>query len=504
MISATTLACGRLQRTALVSVLFLACSALQAAAPATAAKSASATAAQPESRRIAQSGMTAQYTGDFDVMAQHRMIRLLAPYGRTSYFIDRGVPRGIAQEIATLLEKELNRQLKTKLANQIHVAVVPTSRDQLESALLQGKGDIIAAGVTVTPEREKVADFTVPTKADVKQIVVTGPGAPDLASLDDLSGKDVSVRAGGIEFQSLEKLNETFQQQGKAPVRIRSVPATLEDEDILEMANAGLLPIVVVNEFYADFWKQLLPNVKPYPQLAVREEGALAWAVRKNSPRLLALLNPIVKANAEGTLFGNSVLRKYLKDTKVVKNATSSAELQKFNDLVSIFRRYSDQYGVDYLLMMAQGYQESRLDQQAKSQVGAIGVMQLMPATGKDMRVGDITQVDPNIQAGVKYMRFMMDQYFKDEPMDRLNKGLFAFASYNAGAGRIRQLRREAAAKGLDPNVWFNNVERVVAARIGRETVTYVSNIYKYYVAYTMVVEEAEEKAKARGEAVKK
>lgn len=154
--------------------------------------------------------------------------------------------------------------------------------------------------------------------------------------------------------------------------------------------------------------------------------------------------------------------------------------------------------------MMAQGYQESRLDQQAKSPVGAIGVMQLMPATGQDMKVGDIKQTDPNIEAGVKYMRFMMDQYFKDEPMDRLNKGLFAFASYNAGAGRIRSLRREAAKKGLDPNVWFNNVERVVAAKIGRETVTYVSNIYKYYVAYTLVVEEMAEKAKAKGEAVKR
>ena len=121
--------------------------------------------------------------------------------------------------------------------------------------------------------------------------------------------------------------------------------------------------------------------------------------------------------------------------------------------------------------MAAQGYQESRLDQSARSPVGAIGVMQVMPATGKDLNVGRHQQLEPNIHAGVKYMRFMMDKYFKDEPMDPLNKTLFAFASYNAGPTRVRQLRDEAAKRGLDPNVWFGNVERIAAEGIGRETV---------------------------------
>ena len=148
--------------------------------------------------------------------------------------------------------------------------------------------------------------------------------------------------------------------------------------------------------------------------------------------------------------------------------------------------------------MAAQGYQESGLDNSVKSPVGAIGVMQVMPATGNDLKVGDISQLEPNIHAGVKYMRWMIDEHFKDEPMDRLNKGLFAFASYNAGPGRIRQLRHEAEKRGLDPNVWFGNVEQVVSERIGRETVTYVSNIYKYYVAYRMVMEEQERRDAAK------
>jgi len=213
---------------------------------------------------------------------------------------------------------------------------------------------------------------------------------------------------------------------------------------------------------------------------------------------VIAELNAIIKAYGMGTVFGNVLLSKYLKNAKFVKSATSEAELRKFQELIALFRKYGNQYNVDYLLMMAQGFQESRLDQSVKSRVGAVGVMQVMPSTGKELKVGDIGQIDPNINAGVKYVRFMIDTYFKDEPMDDLNKGLFAFASYNAGPGRIRQLRKLAATRGLNPNVWFNNVERVVAEKIGRETVTYVSNIYKYYVAYTLTLEEMAEKAKAK------
>jgi len=438
-----------------------------------------------------------RWTGDFDGMVERRRIRILAPYSRTFYFVDKGEPHGIAQDVAVLLEKAVNAKLKTGNANKVFVVVIPTSRDALYDALVQGRGDVIVAGITMTPERAQLVDFTAPTKTQVKQIVVTGPGAPSLATLDDLAGQEVAVRDQSIQFESLRQLNAAFQRQGKAPVRIRTVPSVLEDEDILEMTNAGLLKTVVVDDHYATFWQQILPAITPHPGIVVRDQGALAWAVRKDSPKLLAMLDPFVKANAEGTLTGNLLLRKYLKDTKTVKDATSQAQLQKFDDLVGLFRKHAADYSVDYLLMMAQGYQESQLDQTVKSRVGAIGVMQVMPATGKELDVGDIRKIDPNIEAGVKYMRFMIDQYYKDEPMDELNKGLFAFASYNAGPNRIRQLRKEAAARGLDPNVWFNNVERVVAEKIGRETVTYVSNIYKYYIAYTLVMQERQEKEKA-------
>jgi membrane-bound lytic murein transglycosylase MltF len=220
--------------------------------------------------------------------------------------------------------------------------------------------------------------------------------------------------------------------------------------------------------------------------------------VRKNSPKLMAELNGFIARYPEGSLQRNVLLQKYLKNVKYAKAATSSADVAKFRRTVDFLRKYSAQYKLDYLLMAAQGYQESQLDQSKKSPVGAVGVMQVMPATGAEMQVGDIRKLDANVHAGVKYIRFMMDHYYANEPMNDLNKALFTFASYNAGPGRIRQLRDRAAAPGLDSNKWFNNVEILAAENIGRETVQYVSNIYKYYLAYKLLIERSQKRSEAK------
>jgi membrane-bound lytic murein transglycosylase MltF len=204
-----------------------------------------------------------------------------------------------------------------------------------------------------------------------------------------------------------------------------------------------------------------------------------------------------VARHAQGTTLGNTILARYLKNAKYVKDAASESERQKFLALMQFFQAYGDQYDVDWLLMAAQGYQESQLNQAVRSPVGAIGVMQVMPATGKELGVGDIREVEANIHAGVKYMRWMIDQYYGKEPMTKLDKALFAFASYNAGSGRISQLRKEAVKRGLDPNVWFHNVEYVAAEKIGAETVTYVGNIYKYYIAYRLIMDARAARAQA-------
>jgi membrane-bound lytic murein transglycosylase MltF len=400
----------------------------------------------------------------------------------------------VVYDYGQLVEERLNQHFKTGANNKVHVVFIPLPRDMLLSALVDGKVDLVAAQVTVRPDLQKYIDFTNPTRTNISQILVTGPGAPAIASVDDLSGKEVFARDKSTYYQSLAALNEKFKAQGKPPVEIQVAPANLEDDDLLEMVNAGLIPAIVVDDYLANFWKKVFPNLVVHEGVAVRTGGAIAVAVRKNSPQLLHALNTFMKKNGLGTLFGNQIQRKYLVNTTYAKSATSEAERKKFQAVIQFFKKYSDQYDLDFLLMAAQGYQESQLNQDAKSQVGAIGIMQVMPATGKELNVGDITQMEANIHAGVKYIRSMQDRYFKDEPMDALNKELFTFAAYNAGPARIRQLRKEAEKRGLDPNVWFGNVEEIASERIGRETVAYVANIYKYYIAYRLIAENAAQK----------
>jgi membrane-bound lytic murein transglycosylase MltF len=441
-----------------------------------------------------------QWTGDLDGMLKRRRIRVLVPYSRTLYFVDRGQPRGLAYDAFKLFEDDLNKHLK-KGHVRVHVVFLPDSRGELITALREGRGDVAMGYVTITPERRSQVDFSIPTVKNVSEIVVTAPGEAPVATAQDLSGREVYLRKDSSYYGSVDKLNAELKKAGKPPVKIRVAPDNLEAEDILEMVNAGLVPATIVDDNRARFWKQVFTNITLHPGAALRTGGELGWMFRKNSPLLKKEIDAFLERYPEGSATRNTLFQKYLKNTKYVKNATSKEERAKFEHAVALFRKYCDQYDMDTLLMAAQGYQESRLDQSARSPVGAVGVMQVMPATGKELNVGDIGQIDSNIHAGVKYVRFMLDKYYGKEPMDALNKGLFTFASYNAGPGRIAQLRKVAKERGLDPNVWFNNVELIASEKIGRETVTYVSNIYKYYLAYQLVVEQQKEREKAREEA---
>lgn len=429
------------------------------------------------------------WKGDLDGMIKRRIVRVLIPYNKTLYFLDKGgQQRGFMYDMMTAFEQDLNKQVAAKHL-KIHFIFIPTARDRLISELIAGRGDIIAADFTVTPERKKLIDFSTPIAKGVKEVMVTSSKSPALSSLDDLSGKTVFVNPSTSYYENLKALNVNLAKQKKPPIKIQEAPGTFETEDALEMANADLISITVSDLYLANFWKNIFSNIRIYDNLVLHSDGEIAFGIRKNSPELKKALDAFAEKNKIGSNFGNQKLQSYLKSIKWVKNATDPKELKKFHTLANVFQKYSNDYHIDWLLMTAQGYQESRLDQSKKSKVGAIGVMQIMPATGKELKVGDINRVENNINGGVKYIRFLIEKYYNQDQISDLNKVLFAFAAYNAGPARIQQLRTEAEKRGLNPNVWFDNVERIAAERIGNETVQYVSNIYKYSVAYKLVLD---------------
>ncbi|SLM48757.1 Lytic transglycosylase [Nitrospira japonica] len=452
---------------------------------------------------LVQSSILRPWTGDLDGMVERRVIRALVAPSRTSYWLNGARQTGAEYELLKAFQEEINAKYQSRNKHiLVHVVFIPTSRDQLIPALLEGRGDIAAGILTVTPERLEKVDFGEPFFRGVKEIVVTGPASPNITSLSDLSGKEVFVRKSSSYWSHLERLNEQFAQEQKAPVILKPAPEDLQDDDLLEMVNAGLVEIIVVDRYQALLWSKVFKKLVAHKGVVLNAGGDFAWMLRKDSPKLKAEIDEFAKKYGRKSEFGNALVKKYGGDgnPRIVKQATSGTEIKKFSKTVDLFRKYGAQYEMDYLLMIAQGYQESLLDQNARSNVGAVGVMQLMPATGNEMKTGDITQLEPNIHAGIKYVRYIRDQFFENEDMDSRNKILFSFAAYNAGPARVQKLRKEAEKRGLNPNVWFNNVELIAARRIGEETVTYVANIYKYYIAYKLVEEQRAEKEKRRAD----
>ena len=437
-------------------------------------------------------------TDDLDAMLKGRNIRALVIINPVDFFYSSGHPMGVTYEALRELESYVNTKYKTGTF-QVKVSFIPLRPDELEAALMQGVGDIVAYPLIVTPERQQKVAFTVPLRSDVKQVIVSGPNFGALSSVDELSGKEVFVNPLTVVYQDLEGVNDNLKKTGKPPIVIKTADKYLLDDDLVQMVNAGLIPATVMRSARASLWSQVLPNIKVHEDIVIASGQQTAWAVRKDNPELKQLLDEFITPRAVGTSFGNTLTRRYLQNTKWVKNSTSPEEMKKFEALSAIFKQYAGQYDFDYLMIMAQGYQESLLDQSKRNPSGSVGIMQVIPknAAASPINIPNVMTTDKNIEAGVKMLRDIEDRYFDDPKLNPVDKTLMVFASYNAGPNRIARLRMQAADNGLDPNKWFGNVELMVAKDVGQETVNYVSNIYKYYVAYKLALSYKQPQQKA-------
>lgn len=442
---------------------------------------------------------TEPWTGDLDGMRKRGFIRVLSVYNPLFFYYDGAEQKGIGYEVTQAFAKKLNKG-RPKGTPPLRILEIPVARDRLLPDLIEGKGDIVVANMTVTEERAEIAQFSDPSYSGVKELVVTGPEVTSLGSFDDLAEIGVHIRKSSSYYQHLTKLNEQRTEAGLAEIPITEVDEKLEDYDLLEMVNAKLIPAVIVDSHKVDFWRQVFAEITVHENLAVNEGGNIAWAMRKGDTQLLGEVNAFLKEARKGTLLGNVILNRYLDETTWVENALSGEGWQRYQDTVTLIKKYADLYEFDWLMITAQGYQESKLDQNKVSHVGAVGIMQVMPNTAADPAVGipDIEDPESNIHAGVKYLRWLRKTYFDDPKISAVDQVLFSFAAYNAGPGGISKARKKAQKMGFDPNRWFGHVEVATSKTISQEPVIYVRNIYKYYVAYKLYEDEKEEREAAR------
>lgn len=434
------------------------------------------------------------FTGDFDEMRERRLIRFLVPRSKTDYQIVVGVPQGLQADLIAEYEKQLEEK-RDPGEPPIKIVKLPVRFDQLIPALINGVGDIAAASLTLTSEREELVDFVTPRGRPVDELVVTSSDYKTLASIEELAGQSVYVLAGSSYITHLKALNLRLSEAGLEEIDIIEADPNLASEDILELVNAGVVKATVVDDYRARLWAQVLPNIVVHEQIKVHEGGWIGWAIRKNSPELFQVLTEFGQKVKRGSLLGNILFKRHYENTKWISNPLDTANREKLEQLVTLFKKYGSQYGFDYLALAAQAYQESGLDHSAKSAAGAIGIMQLLPTTAKDPNVDieDISSLENNIHAGAKYMAFLRDRYFSDRELSEEDRFAFTWAAYNAGPARVRQLREQANEEGLDPNQWFHNVEYIALEKVGIEPVRYVSNIYKYYIAYRLLTDMEEE-----------
>jgi membrane-bound lytic murein transglycosylase MltF len=349
----------------------------------------------------------------------------------------------------------------------------------------------VAAGLTITPEREKRVAFTNPYLTNVDELVVTHRATEELRTLEDLSGRNVYVRKSSSYYESLVALNRKLAEQGIPPVRILKVDESLQGEDIFEMVHSGAIPITISDSILAEIWSSVFDNLQVHSDLKVRTGSRIAWMVRKDNPKLRESLNKFLKAHRKGTLLGNIYFKRYFERNRWIKNPHTKGALEKQRRNTDLFKKYSTQYGFDWRLIMAIAYQESGLDNSKKSPAGAVGIMQVCPSTAADRNVNipDVHVLENNVHAGVKYLAFLRDRYFQEEEINKRNRIRFSLAAYNAGPRKIRIARRLAQEMELDRYRWFRNVEMATLRIVGQETVQFVSNINKYYALFKLYEE---------------
>ena len=450
---------------------------------------------QPDSARAEPLGREIDrlltHSTDDPIAKDKRAIRVLVTYNATNYFVVSGQQRGLEYELMQGFEKMLNKDHK-RAEDKRHMIYIAVPFDELIPGLLAGKGDIIAAGLTITPERATRVAFTRPYRENVAEVVVRAGHAPPLDGIEQLAGRTVHVLRGSSYAQHLKRLNTKLKQAKLKPVKIVEEETGLTSEDILQMVNAGIYQYTVVDDHIATLWEKLLDNIVVEDDIRVYKGSKIAWAVRKDNKQLLDKLDQYVGKHRQGTLLGNILFNRYYKDTKWIVNPVSDSTMKRLQQYQAAFQKYGEKYNIDWIILTAQGFQESRLDQNKRSISGATGVMQIKPSTAADRNVGIEgvgKDADRNIHAAVKYMAFIRKRYFSDPAISPIDQVIFTLAAYNAGPARIASMRKRTREAGLDPNVWFGNVEHITSKYVGSEPVNYVANIIKYYIAFKSTIE---------------
>jgi len=409
------------------------------------------------------------------------VLRVLVNQSRNSSGEVKGEPIGVEYVRLRAFEQYLNRGSK---GTPISLKIIPKAKDQLLGALQRGEGDLVAPGEILPQGAARRISRSRAVIAQVPMVLVSRQGGPRYKSFEQLSGRSLALSAGSAAGPELEKLNRSLMQAGRAPIAVEWVDPTLAVEDVLEMVQAGVYPATVVEQPIAERWAKVLSKLRIESQLTLGDPADMHWFVQKDAGMLSASVDRFLQTYSAPDNQDAAFVRVYRRLYRV-QYPLDRVGRQRLEKVRPTLQRHAQQQQIDWLNLAALAFKESTLDPSARGAGGATGLMQVTPATARSMGVKDIGQLDNNVLASAKYLANIRQTFFSSPRLNERERMAFVLAAYNLGPQRVQSLRAEARRRGLNPDQWFFQVERVAMSSMGMGVVSYVNAVNKYYLAYT-------------------
>nr|WP_257604593.1 transglycosylase SLT domain-containing protein [Pseudomonas fluorescens] len=428
-----------------------------------------------------QQSVPASKARDLAQIRSSKVLRVLVNQSRNSSGVVKGEPVGVEHPRLRALEHYLNARLPD--SKHIRVKVIPRAKEQLLAALQRGEGDLAAPGELLDPTSLRGLSASAPLMAPVSLTLVGRKGERGFARVEQLSGRTIALTTASAAGPVLEEINRKLVQRKRAPVKVEWVDPTLAVEDVLEMVQAGIYHLTVVEQPIAQRWSRVMPRLRLNTRLQLAPPDAMHWYVRRDASVLLVTVDQFLKSYRAPANQDAAFERIYRRQYRV-HNPLARIERKRLESVRPVLQKHAAAQQMDWLNLAALAYKESTLNPKARGMGGAHGLMQMTPAAARRVGVSNTGNVDGNVQASARYLALIRRKFFASPQLNERERMAFILAAYNLGPERVQAMRAEARRRGLNSNQWFFQTERIAMEQVGMGPVNYVNSVNKYFLAF--------------------
>lgn len=410
-----------------------------------------------------------------------RVLRVLVNQSRNSSGEVQGQTIGVEYHRLRAFEQYLNGHARD--GQEISLKIIPKAKDQLLGALQRGEGDLVAPGELLDVQSAHAVSTSEPIGGNVPLLLVGVKGERRYTRLEQLSGKTLALPSGSAAGEAINQINQKLALHKLPPVKVEWVDPSLAVEDVLEMVQGGIFHLTIVEQPIAERWGKILPKLRFDRQVVISDPGKEYWFVRRDASMLRASIDRFLQAYKTPSDEDVAFLRIYRRLYQV-HYPLARADRQRLEKLRPVLQKHAREQGMDWLNLAALAFKESALEPSTRSGSGPTGLMQITPSAAQRVGINNIQSVDSNVQAGAKYLALIRRKFFASPKLNERERMAFVLAAYNLGPERVQGMRAEARRRGLNPNQWFFQVERIAMEQVGMGPVSYVNSVNKYFLAY--------------------